>query len=231
MRRAKADVEIRAMEDFRAGSMGATSYLVPNSAGTRPGVVFVNTSELASRGAFDVEAHYLRAVIPGRHYQAALAQETPNLPRFRRFSGDAAYVDGWASYASTLGGALGLYADPYSQFGALNIELADAARLVIDTGLHAQGWSRERAREYLRANTALGEAAIAAEVDRCIALPAQSLADHVGRLKMLELRRRAEAKLGDRFDVRAFHEQVVGGGSLPLTVLDKKIDRWIAASR
>ena len=166
----------------------------------------------------------------GITYQAALAQETPNLPRFRRFGDDAAFVAGWALYAESLGGELGLYADPYSQFGALNSELWRAAALVVDTGLHAKGWSRQQASEYLRANTALGEADIAAEVDRYIACPGQALADKVGQLKILELRRRAEQRLGERFNVREFHEQVVGSGSLPLSVLEARINRWIGAA-
>jgi uncharacterized protein (DUF885 family) len=231
LRRPRAAMEIRALEGFRAGAAGPTSYLIPSADGSRPAVFYVNTSELASRPVFDIEAQYLRGAVPGRHHQVALAQETPNLPRFRRFGSDSAYVEGWASYAVSLGGALGLQANPYTQFGALNLELLEAARLVIDTGLHAQGWSRERAQAYLRANTALGEAAIAAEVDHCIALPAQALAGAVGRLKLLELRRTAETRLGDRFDVRAFHEQVVGAGSLPLTALEAKLTRWSAASR
>ncbi len=230
-RRPKAELDIRAMEVFRAAAAGPASYSIPSADGNRPAVFYVNTLELASRPAFEIEAQYLRGAIPGRHYQVALAQETPNLPRFRRFGADSAYVEGWASYAVSLGGALGLQADPYTQFGALNLELLEAARLVIDTGLHAQGWSREQSQAYLRANTALGEAAIAAEVDQCIALPAQALAGAVGRLKILELRRVAEARLGDRFDAREFHEQVVGAGSLPLTVLEQKLARWSAASR
>jgi uncharacterized protein (DUF885 family) len=194
-------------------------------------VVYVNTNELASRPSYAVGATYLNVAVPGHHYRAALAQETPNLPRFRRFGAAAAFAAGWALYAESLGGELGLYADPYSQFGALNSELWRAAALVVDTGLHAQGWSRQQASEYLRANTALGEADIAAEVDRYIACPGQALADKVGQIKILELRRRAEQRLGDRFDVREFHEQVVGSGSLPLSVLEARINRWIAARR
>jgi len=176
-----------------------------------------------------MDAHYLGEAVPGRFYLAAIAQETPNLPRFRRFGDDAAFVAGWALYAQSLGTELGLYADPYSQFGALNVELWRAAALVVDTGLHARGWSRQRAGEYLRANTALGEADIAAELDRYVACPGQALADKVGQLKILELRRRAEQRLGERFDLREFHEQVIGNGILPLSVLETRINRWIDA--
>jgi uncharacterized protein (DUF885 family) len=199
--------------------------------GTRPGVFYVNTFELASRPTYMMEAVFLHEAIPGHFYQDALAQETPNLPSFRRFGGDEAYGEGWALYAESLGARLGLYQDPYAQFGALSLELWRAVRLVVDTGLHAQGWSRQRAVEYMQANTALGEADIQAEVNRYIAWPGQALAYKVGQLKILELRRRAEQRLGARFDLREFHEQVVGSGPVPLSVLEAKVERWIAARR
>jgi len=228
-RRPKAAFEIRPVEDFRAASASAASYRPPSADGARPGIFYVNTYDLGSRPSYAMEALYLHEAVPGHHYQIALAQETPNLPRFRRFGWDTAYGEGWALYAESLGSELGLYADPYSQFGALTMELWRAARLVVDTGLHAKGWERQRAIEYLRANTALGEADIAAEVDRYIAWPGQALAYKVGQLKILELRREAQARLGERFDLREFHEQVVGSGSLPLPVLEAKVRRWISA--
>jgi uncharacterized protein (DUF885 family) len=231
LRRPKSTFEIRPVESFRAAASTAASYLPPSADGRRAGVLYVNTSELASRPSYAMEALYLGEAVPGHLYQAALAQETPNLPRFRRFGDDAAFVAGWALYAESLGSELGLYADPYSQFGALAAELSRAASLVVDTGIHARGWSRQRAGEYLRANTALDEAEIAAEVDRYIACPGQALADKVGQLKILELRRRAERELGERFDLRDFHEQVVGGGALPLSVLETRINRWLEALR
>ena len=149
------------------------------------------------------------------------------MPRYRRFAYDTAYGEGWALYAESLGRDLGLYTDPYSQFGAHSAEMWRAVRLVVDTGMHAKGWTREQAIDYFRANTALGDADIKAEVERYIAWPGQALAYKVGQLKILELRQRAQAKLGPRFDVRAFHAQVVDSGLLPLAVLEKKIDRWI----
>jgi uncharacterized protein (DUF885 family) len=231
LRRPKSTFEIRPIEGFRATSAAAASFSPPNAAGGRAGVLYVNTSELAARPSYAMEALYLGEAVPGHLYQAALAQETPGLPRFRRFGDDAAFVAGWALYAESLGAELGLYADPYSRFGALNMELWRAAALVVDTGLHAKGWSRQRASEYLRANTALGEADIAAEVDRYIACPGQALADKLGQLKILELRRRAEQRLGERFDLRKFHEQVIGAGALPLSVLETRINRWIEARR
>lgn len=231
LRRPKSTFEIRPIGGIGAASAAAASYAPPDAAGGRAGVLYVNTSELAARPSYAMEALYLGEAVPGHLYQAALAQETPGLPRFRRFGDDAAFVAGWALYAESLGAELGLYADPYSRFGALNMELWRAAALVVDTGLHAKGWSRQRASEYLRANTALGEADIAAEVDRYIACPGQALADKLGQLKILELRRRAEQRLGERFDLRKFHEQVIGSGALPLSVLETRINRWIEALR
>jgi uncharacterized protein (DUF885 family) len=174
-----------------------------------------------------MEAMYLHEAEPGHHLQVAIAQEATGLPRFRRFAYDTAYGEGWALYAESLGHDLGLYTDPYSAFGALSAEMLRAVRLVVDTGIHSKGWTREQALDYLRANTALGEADIAAEVDRYIAWPGQALAYKVGQLEILRLRQRAQQKLGPRFDIRAFHTQVLESGSLPLPVLEAKIDRWI----
>jgi uncharacterized protein (DUF885 family) len=227
----KASFQIRAFEDFRAASEGAGSYVAAPAHGRRPGVLYVNTHDLSSRPKYAMEALYLHEAVPGHHYQVSLAQEAEDLPRFRRFSADTAYVEGWASYAETLGRDLGVYTDPYSEFGALASEMSRAVRLAVDTGLHARGWTRAQAMDYFRANTALGEAEIAAEVDRSIAWPGQALGYKVGELKIQELRRRAEAALGPRFDVRAFHAEVVESGSLPLGVLEAKIDRWIAAQQ
>jgi uncharacterized protein (DUF885 family) len=229
LRQPAAVLEIRPIEGFRAVAATAASYSPPGATGAGAGLFYVNTSELASRLSFAIDATYLNQVVPGRHYQAALAQETPNLPRYQRYGDDAAFVAGWALYAESLGSELGLYADPYSQFGALDSELRRAAALVVDTGLHAKGWSRQRAIDYLRANTASGEADIIVEVDRYIARPGE--ADKVGQLKILALRRRAEQRLGERFNVRDFHEQVVGGGSLPLPVLESRIENWIKSRR
>jgi len=231
LRRPAATFEIRPVEGFRAAAAATASYQPSSADGARPGVFYVNTYDLASRPSYSMEAVYLHEAVPGHHYQLALAQETPNLPRFRRFGWDTAYGEGWALYAESLGSELGLYADPYSQYGALTMELWRAARLVVDTGLHAKGWERQRAIDYLRNNTALGEADIAAEVDRYIAWPGQALAYKVGQLRILELRGEAQAKLGERFDLREFHEQIVGTGSLPLPVLEAKIRRWINSRR
>ncbi len=224
----KAKFEIRPVEAFRAPSEAAASYQPATADGSRPAVFYVNTYDLASRPTFAMEAIFLHEAEPGHHLQISLAQEATGLPRFRRFGYETAFTEGWALYAESLGRDLGLYTDAYSAFGALSTEMWRAVRLVVDTGIHSQGWTRERAIDYFRANTALGEADIAAEVDRYIAWPGQALAYKVGQLEILELRRRAQRKLGVRFDVRAFHTQVLESGSLPLAVLEAKIDRWIA---
>ncbi len=226
-RRPTAGFEIRPVEAFRAASEAAGSYMPGSPDGRRPGVFYVNTHDLASRPKYAMEALYLHEAIPGHHYQGSIAQEATGLPRYRRFAYDTAYGEGWALYAESLGRDLGLYTDPYAEFGALSAEMWRAVRLVVDTGMHAKGWTREQAIDYFRANTALGDADIKAEVERYIAWPGQALAFKVGELKILELRRRAQARLGPRFDIRAFHAQLVDSGSLPLAVLETKIDRWI----
>ena len=223
----KATFEIRAVEAFRAPTEAAASYESPSADGKRPGVFYVNTYDLASRPTYSMEALYLHEAEPGHHLQVAVAQERTGLPRFRRFGWDTAYGEGWALYAESLGHDLGLYTDPYSAFGALSNEMWRAVRLVVDTGIHSKGWSRDKAIEYFRANTALGQADIEAEVDRYIAWPGQALAYKVGQLEILRLRRLAQQKLGVRFDIRAFHSQVLESGSLPLPVLEAKINRWI----
>jgi uncharacterized protein (DUF885 family) len=176
-----------------------------------------------------MDALYLNEAVPGMHFQRALAQESADLPRIRRFGRDTAYSDGWASYAETLGPDLGLYGDTYSRLGALSMEIWRAARLVVDTGLHSRSWSREQAMDYLRANTLLGEADVATEVDRYIAWPGRALACRVGELKILELRQRAAQRLGRGFDIREFHSQMLSGGALPLPVLERRFDRWLTA--
>jgi uncharacterized protein (DUF885 family) len=229
-RKPKAWLEIRPVDASRALTSPATVYESGRANGKLGSVFYVNTYELSSRPKYRMESQYLSAAVPGRHYQASLARQIPDLPRFRQSGVESvAFVEGWSLYAASLGHDLGLYSDPFSQFGALNAELLPAARLVVDTGIHAKGWTRDKAIDYLRTNTTLGESAIEAEVDRIIAAPAESLAAKVGQLTILGLRRRAQEKLGPRFDVRAFHEQVLGSGPLPLAVLEKKIDGWIAA--
>ena len=197
--------------------------------GSRPGTFYFNAYDLPSRTLFTMETLYLHEGAPGHHFQIMLAQENAALPDFQRFGGNTAYVEGWGLYAETLGKELGVYSDPYQYFGYLDSQLFRAIRLVVDTGIHAKGWSRERTIQYILDNSSRGRTNATAETERYIAIPGQALAYKIGQLKISELRARAEARLGPRFDVRKFHEQVLGTGALPLAVLERKIDDWIAA--
>ncbi|MBS0396321.1 MAG: DUF885 domain-containing protein, partial [Proteobacteria bacterium] len=227
----KADFEIRAVEPFRAAAQSTASYQAPAADGSRPGIFYVNTYDLKSRPRYGMEEIYLHEAEPGHHFQIAIQQELTGLPSFRRYGNYGAYVEGWGLYAESLGRDLGLYTDPYSYFGALSGEIWRAVRLVVDTGMHAEGWSRQRALDYLLANSAVGATDAAAEIDRYIAMPGQALTYKIGALKIQELRARAQRELGARFDLRAFHHAVLADGALPLDVLESKIDGWIAGQK
>lgn len=227
----KAGFEIRPVEPFRAATAGVGSYLPPSQDGTHPGIFQLNTSNLPERRTWMKESLFLHEAIPGHHFQIALQQELPNVPAFRRFTWQIAYVEGWGLYAESLGKDLGVYTDPHQYFGRLSEEAKRAARLVVDTGLHARGWTREQAIAYLRENAGLGSDEAVAQIERYMAIPGQALGYKIGELKITELRNRAEAALGDRFDVREFHAAVLGDGSVPLDLLEARIDRWIENRR
>ena len=227
----KADFEIRPVEPFRAQSAAGGSYMRPSEDGTRPGVFYVNTYDLPTRQTWDAEDLFLHEAIPGHHFQIALQQELTGLPMFRRFGGETAFTEGWGLYAESLGKDLGVYTDPYSYFGYLQNELWRAIRLVVDTGLHSKGWTREQVIAYMLENSAESETQATAEAERYMAIPGQALAYKIGELKIQEMRDKAEAALGDDFDVRAFHAEVLKDGSVPLDVLEDKINRWIAAQQ
>ena len=214
-------------ERFEAGG----SYNQGSPDGSRPGVFYYNTYDLPSRFLSGITTLYLHEGAPGHHFQISLAQEDKSLPDFQRFDGNNAFVEGWGLYAETLGYDMGFYKDPKQHWGTLDDEMLRAMRLVVDTGIHAQGWSREQAIDYMLANSGMGRTDVTAEVERYIANPAQALSYKIGALTIQRLRKKAEAALGPRFDIRAFHEQVLGSGALPLPVLEAKIDRWIAAAR
>lgn len=205
-----------------------TAYYFPGSeeAG-RPGVFYANTYDLKSRPRWEMEALTIHEAVPGHHLQIALAAELENLPDFRKYSFTTAFVEGWALYAESLGGEMGFYQDPYSQFGQLTYEMWRAIRLVVDTGIHGMGWTRQQAIDYFKANAAKAEHDIIVEVDRYIGWPGQALAYKIGELKIKELRALAEKKLGDHFDLRAFHDAVLGNGALPLDLLEIRIKEWI----
>lgn len=226
-----ANYEIRPIEPFRERSASGGSYTPASLDGTRPGVFYLNTYDPPGRARYGMETLLIHEGSPGHHFQISIARELEHLPRLRRFGGYTAYVEGWGLYAETLGKELGLYTDPYQYFGYLSSELWRSIRLVLDTGIHAKGWTLEQAMEYARQNSATSETVIQSEVERFAAIPAQGLAYKVGEMKITELRHRAEAALGPRFDIKAFHRAILEDGALPLDVLDDKIDRWIAAQQ
>ncbi|WP_449466949.1 DUF885 domain-containing protein [Stenotrophomonas humi] len=225
----KAGFEIRPIEAFRAKSAAGGEYMTPSEDGTRPGIFYVNTYDLPTRKTWDAEDLFLHEAIPGHHFQLALQQELKGVPAFRRFGGETAFIEGWGLYAESLGKDLGVYTDPYSYFGRLQGELWRAVRLVVDTGLHSKSWTRQQVLDYMFANSSVSEPDAIAEAERYIAWPGQALAYKTGELKIQELRKRAQEKLGDTFDIREFHAEVLKDGSVPLDVLDEKVDGWIAA--
>ena len=214
-------------EKYEAG--GSYNQGAPD--GSRPGVFFYNTYDLPSRFLTGITTLFLHEGAPGHHFQISLAQEDTSLPDFQRFGGNNAYVEGWALYSETLGYEMGFYKDPMQHWGTLDDEMLRAMRLVVDTGLHAKGWSREQAIDYMLANSGMGRSDATAEVERYIAWPGQALGYKIGALTIQRLKRTAQDKLGAKFDIRGFHDQVLGSGALPLPILEAKLGRWIAAQQ
>ncbi len=227
----KADYEIRAVEPFRAASAAGGSYQSPSADGKRPGIFYINTFNLKAQPRFGLETLSLHEAAPGHHFQIAIQQELTGLPRFRRFNSYVSYAEGWALYAESLGKEMGLFSDPYQWYGRLSDEMLRAMRLVVDTGLHAKGWSRERAIQYMLDNSSMAESDVTAEVERYIVWPGQALGYKLGQLHITALRAKAQQELGGAFDVREFHSQVLRDGAVPMDVLTAKIDRWIAAKK
>jgi len=203
-------------------------YTRPAADGSRAGIYWVNLYKPEVRPKYEIEVLSVHEAMPGHHLQIALQQEIADMPNFRRYSGFTAFVEGWGLYSESLGAELGLYTDPYSRFGALTYEMWRAVRLVVDTGLHYKGWTREQAIDFFRQNAAKTEHDIVNEIDRYIGIPGQALAYKVGQLKMLEIREAAELRLGDEFDIRAFHDEMLGAGALPLDLLEVRMNRWIS---
>jgi len=227
----KAKLEIRPYEPFREKFEAGGSYESGTPDGSRPGTFYFNAYDLPSRTTPGMTTLYLHEGSPGHHFQISLAQENTALPPFMRFGGNTAFAEGWALYAETLGYDMGFYKDPIQRFGTLSDEMLRAMRLVVDTGIHSKGWTREQAIDYMLAHSDMGKTDATAEVERYIAIPSQALAYKTGAMTIQRLRRKAEAELGSKFDIREFHAQVLMTGGLPLAILEQKIDRWIASKK
>ena len=219
---------VKPIPDFQAPASPTAYYYSGSLMAGRPGYFWANTYKLNTRPKYEMEALSLHEAVPGHHLQISISQELENVPEFRKHGGFTAFSEGWGLYAEKLGEEMGFYRDPYSKFGQLTYEMWRACRLVVDTGMHAFGWSREEAIEFVANNTAKTTNDIVVEIDRYIAWPGQALAYKIGELHIIELRTLAEEKLGENFDIREFHDTVLGSGAVPLDVLEKHVKDYIA---
>jgi uncharacterized protein (DUF885 family) len=227
----KGKVEIKPVEEFREKGASAAAYMPGSPDGKRPGRVMVNTGDFAHRSTIDIETTALHEGVPGHHMQLTVAQEIQGLPDFRQQGNYTAYAEGWALYSERLGEELGFYKDPYSYYGHLQDEMLRAIRLVVDTGLHSKQWTRQQVVDFFHVHSGIEEVEVQSETDRYIVWPGQALGYKIGQLKILELRDYARKELGDRFDIRAFHDQVLGAGALPMDVLEAHIKQWVASQK
>jgi len=227
----KADYEVRAVEAFRAASSAGASYQSPAPDGSRPGIFYINAYNLKAQPKYLMETLSVHEAAPGHHFQIAIQQEVDSLPDFRKFGGYTVFAEGWALYAESLGKEMGLFTDPYMWYGRLSDEQLRAMRLVVDTGLHAFGWSRQKAIDFMTDNSSLALTDIEAEVERYIAIGGQAVSYKVGQRHIRMLRNKAQQILGDKFDVKKFHTQILIDGALPMPILEAKIDRWITQQK
>ncbi len=225
----KADLRVKAVEPFREQSAGKAFYQPPSEDGSRPGLYYANLYDMASMPTYQMEALAYHEGIPGHHMQNAIAQELQDVPKFRKYGGYTAYGEGWGLYSEMVPKEIGLYQDPYSDFGRLAMELWRACRLVVDTGIHTRKWTREQSIDYYVSNTPNAKGDAVKMVERHIVMPSQATAYKVGMLKIVELRENARNRLGDKFDIREFHDVVLKYGPLPLNVLEQKVDEWVAS--
>ena len=225
----KAKVVVKPTEDFREASAAGAEYNQGTPDGSRPGTVNVNTGDFANRKTLNVETTAYHEGVPGHHMQIAIAQELESLPPFRQQGGNTAYVEGWALYSEDLGRDAGFFKDPYQMYGHYLDEMLRAIRLVVDTGLHAKHWTREQVVQFFHDHSGTDEVEVQAETDRYIAIPSQALGYKIGQLTIVRLRDKAKAKLGAKFDIRRFHDEILGAGALPMDILETRIDGWIAS--
>lgn len=227
----KAPLEVRAVEKWREATAPTAFYNPPSADGTRPGIYYVNLVDMNQTQKVQVAGIAAHEGAPGHHFQIARQQELADIPKFRKFGGYGAYMEGWGLYSERLANEMGVYKTPYDRFGMLSLQVWRAIRLVLDTGIHSKRWTREQAIAYFKANSSVSDTDIAREVDRYFNWPGQATSYMVGQLKIAELRKRAERELGPRFDIRDFHEAVLSEGALPLDILEEQVNRYIAAKR
>jgi uncharacterized protein (DUF885 family) len=227
----KAKLEVMPVEEFREKEASDASYMDGTPDGSRPGHIMVNTGDFAKRTVLDIETTAYHEGVPGHHMQISIAQELPELPLFRQHEEYTAYTEGWALYSERLGKEVGFYQDPYSYYGHLQDDMLRAIRLVVDTGFHSKHWTRQRVVDYFHEHSAIDEITVQSETDRYMAWPAQALGYKIGQLEILKLRQYSKDQLGDKFDLRAFHDEVLAGGALPMDVLSTRIHEWAAQQK
>src|ERR1019366_1160216 len=227
----KTQVEIRPVQKFREKDAAAAEYNQGTPDGSRPGIGYVNTADYAHRSVIEIESTAYHEAIPGHHMQTSIAQTLPELPTFRQQAGYNAYGEGWALYAERLGKDIGLYQDPYSDYGRLAGEMLRAVRLVVDTGVHYKHWTRQQMVDFFHQHSSEDEPDVQTETDRYIVWPAQALGYKLGELEIFKLRERAQSELGSKYDIRKFHDEILNGGALPLDVLDARVSAWIETQK